>query len=375
MTAIREACGPPTVRGAPQAPEVDDPLAWLWRRLYAPDGHTTSCPACGDVRRFHRVRRRRAYACDHCGRQIYPTAATPFRGSSIDLEHWFAAVAALAVDPSLSPSRLAASIGTSPRTASRLRRKIVTLTRAGGDEATLLAEIALRQLHGEAAVEREEDAGVAVDADRDARADAAERISAAACRVVARRGMRDTRMVDIAAEAGVSPAIIHYYFKTKDAVLLAALRYAARRWQRRFADLAERDMHPLDKLRALIDSCIPSDPILRDEYQVWLEAWAGARTHPRFLETCTEISGSWSDIISSVLNEGVGAGVFRLVAPVDDVRARFAGVANDLGFRCVLGYPDTEPEMARELLTRFIAEQVGVPVAQITGAGSPAAAE
>ncbi len=365
---------PAFAHGMSRAPGTDDPLDWLWRRLFAPDGHTASCPACGGMRRFHRVRTRRAYACDHCGRQIYPTASTPFRGSSIGLEYWFAATAALAIDPLLSPSHLAASIGSSTRTATRLRRKILTITEGGGDDAALLGEIA-REGVGQAAALERESAGAADDADSTAPADAAERIRAAACTVLARRGVRDTRMVDIATEAGVSPAIIHYYFKTKEAVLLAALRYAAQQWQRRFDELASREMHPLDKLRALIDSCIPSDPMLRDEYQVWLEAWAGARAHPRFLETCMEISGSWSDIVSSVLREGVAAGVFRLAAPVDDVRARFAGLANDLGFRCVVGYPDTEPEVARGILTRFTAEQVGVPVELITGTGAPAAAE
>ena len=50
-----------------------------------------------------------------------------------------------------------------------------------------------------------------------------ERIRAAACRVLAERGLSSTRVADIAREAGVSSAAIHYYFKSKDEVLLAAL--------------------------------------------------------------------------------------------------------------------------------------------------------
>jgi len=88
------------------APEADA-LEWLWRRRYAPDGHSTVCQTCGRPRRFHRVAGRRAYACDHCGRQIYPAAATLFRGSVIPLETWFAAAAAIYHDPSLPPARLA----------------------------------------------------------------------------------------------------------------------------------------------------------------------------------------------------------------------------------------------------------------------------
>ena len=64
-------------------------LAWLWETLYAPDGAGAVCRRCRTVRRFHRVSRRRAYACDHCGAQIYPTAGTFMEGSGLSVATWF----------------------------------------------------------------------------------------------------------------------------------------------------------------------------------------------------------------------------------------------------------------------------------------------
>jgi len=51
-----------------------------------------------------------------------------------------------------------------------------------------------------------------------------ERIVQAAIRVLGRAGYAETSVKDIAAEAGVAPGLVHYYFKTKDDLVLAAVR-------------------------------------------------------------------------------------------------------------------------------------------------------
>jgi AcrR family transcriptional regulator len=51
-----------------------------------------------------------------------------------------------------------------------------------------------------------------------------DRIVEAAMRVVARSGYTDTSIKDIAVEAGVAPGLVHYYFKTKDELIVAAIR-------------------------------------------------------------------------------------------------------------------------------------------------------
>jgi AcrR family transcriptional regulator/transposase-like protein len=342
------------------APELKhDALEWLWRRRHAPDGHTTICAACDRPRRFHRVAGRRAYACDHCGRQIYPTATTLFRGSTISLDSWFVAAAALYEEPSLPAGRLATRLGVSVRTAARLRRRILQARATGEADAELLAEIATSLRHPES--------GAAPVVEDDARGDALERISAAAARVVARKGMSATRMVDIAREASVSPAIIHYYFHTREAVLLAALRWATEQWQRRIDRLDRLGIDPLTKLRELIDATVPTDPVQRDECFVWLDAWVGARNHTRFLPACTALSRAWTIAVAAVLEDGEVAGVFRLASSASEVAQRFVSLGSDLGFRCVVGYEEMPAAAARRILARFAAEQVGVPYGALLG--------
>ena len=52
-----------------------------------------------------------------------------------------------------------------------------------------------------------------------------ERIVEAAYRTLVRRGYHDTAMKDIAAEAGVAPGLAHYYFETKEDLLVAAIEH------------------------------------------------------------------------------------------------------------------------------------------------------
>ncbi len=62
-----------------------------------------------------------------------------------------------------------------------------------------------------------------------------ERIVEAAYRTLVKRGYHETAMKDIAAEAGVAPGLAHYYFETKEDLLVAAIEHGCeplmRAWQ------------------------------------------------------------------------------------------------------------------------------------------------
>src|SRR5690606_23923359 len=48
----------------------------------------------------------------------------------------------------------------------------------------------------------------------------------AAAALIAERGFGETRIADVARRVGASPALVIYYFGTKDQLLTAALRYS-----------------------------------------------------------------------------------------------------------------------------------------------------
>jgi len=84
-----------------------------------------------------------------------------------------------------------------------------------------------------------------------------ERIVDAAYRTLVRRGYHETSMKDIAAEAGVAPGLAHYYFETKEDLLVAAIEHGCdpvmRVWEQAGIDLSgplPEDAQPMMVARA-----------------------------------------------------------------------------------------------------------------------------
>ncbi len=67
-------------------PTEDSCLEHLMRVRY---GARHECEKCGKDAKFYRAKKRRSYACEHCGAQVYPTADTPFHRTRTSLRDWF----------------------------------------------------------------------------------------------------------------------------------------------------------------------------------------------------------------------------------------------------------------------------------------------
>src|SRR3954468_11014574 len=67
----------------------------------------------------------------------------------------------------------------------------------------------------------------------EANADRSEELLQAACRIIARSGARKLSMRDVAEEAGVSKALLHYYFCSRDELLARAYEFADKRGRER----------------------------------------------------------------------------------------------------------------------------------------------
>lgn len=53
---------------------------------------TGVCDKCYKETRFSRVKKQRAFACQWCGKHIYPCVGTPFEDSRTSLQLWFYAI-------------------------------------------------------------------------------------------------------------------------------------------------------------------------------------------------------------------------------------------------------------------------------------------
>ena len=188
---------------------------------------------------------------------------------------------------------------------------------------------------------------------------------AAACRAIVQRGFDETRVSDIAEEAGTSTGTIHYYFSSKQEILVEALRWASDRLFARLPHDGRSDA--TTRLAALLDLAIPyrRPKARRDEYVLWIEMWTLVLHNRQQLPALEELSARWRSFFFDVVRDGVAAREFAPVAEADEVAERLIALVDGLGFETVIGYRWSTAERMRSLLVPFAAEQLGIDRAHL----------
>lgn len=76
-----------------------------------------------------------------------------------------------------------------------------------------------------------------------------EKIFDAATEVFVEKGMDGARMQDIATQAGINKALLHYYFRTKDQLFSAVFEMIIRKVMKKFAPIFDENLTLEDKIR------------------------------------------------------------------------------------------------------------------------------
>jgi AcrR family transcriptional regulator len=137
-----------------------------------------------------------------------------------------------------------------------------------------------------------------------------------AYRTMARRGSHRMSLQDIADEAGVSKALLLYHFGSKDALLLAAMKWAVERTAERIRSGLEPGGDPKRQIGALVDAIFIEPEANREFYLFYLDLIEHAGRVPSFGELSTMLIEIINGLYHEVIAEGVEAGVFD-VADVD----------------------------------------------------------
>jgi len=187
-----------------------------------------------------------------------------------------------------------------------------------------------------------------------------EQMLRAALDVIAERGYADSRIADVAERAGTSPALVIYYFKTKDQLLTEAIRFSEDTWYeagtRRMAEIPTA-AGKLEEIVAM--SCLPeADSEPPSSWALWLDLWAQAVRHPEVAGVRQKFDERWRDLICSLVVTGQEAGEFGPVDPVD-FAVLLSALLDGLAVQIALADPAVDAQRAYELSMRFAAGQLG----------------
>ena len=165
--------------------------------------------------------------------------------------------------------------------------------------------------------------------------DKPQQIIDAAIRVFARNGYYNSRVSDIAREAGIASGTIYLYFKTKDDILVTLFREKMAEWvvAMRKAVAAERDpVAKIKKIVALHFTVLEENPALAEVVQVELR-----QGHKFFRGASAHEVSAYFDVIQAVLEEGIAAGRIRRDLPVKVATKMLFGAMDQLATSWVLG--------------------------------------
>ena len=187
-------------------------------------------------------------------------------------------------------------------------------------------------------------------------------VLAAAARVIAQRGVDQTRFADVSAEAGVPISTLQYYFGSREDMIIAAFDHAWRSEREELARESERASDPWDRIRGLVTAgtgAFGADDDHRG--QLWLE---GVRLGIRDPETRTEVLAdyeSWRHLLAEAIRDGVRAGVFASALSPEEAAVVALAMIDGTGLPLALGDPRlAAPQSApADLVLRALAVLLG----------------
>jgi AcrR family transcriptional regulator len=187
-----------------------------------------------------------------------------------------------------------------------------------------------------------------------------ERILDAAIERIASDGIDGVRIARIAMDAGVSTALVHYHFATREALLAEALEHSFERaGDVRTADTGESAR--VQRLREMIEQCLPLPGEQELDWVLWVELWLRAVRHPELRPTAAKLYAR----MHAWFVEAIEAGGFDCDA--DRAAVRVVALLDGLGLRALLGDPAMPVERAREEVWDALARDLRLDAAAPAG--------
>lgn len=136
-----------------------------------------------------------------------------------------------------------------------------------------------------------------------------------AYRLFSERGVHRVPLQDIASHAGLSKGLVLYYFKTKENLVLATMRWVLDATSERISGAMAKADTPEGQVLAMIDAIWSGAETNRRFYLVYLDlAGHAARVHD-FTQLSATFHGVMNSLYSRVIEQGIAEGAFEVREP------------------------------------------------------------
>jgi len=189
-----------------------------------------------------------------------------------------------------------------------------------------------------------------------------EQMLLAAAEIIAERGFSETRIADVARRVGASPALVIYYFGTKDDLLTEALRYSEDRFYVVCAEMLASTSALRDRLESLVRlTCIPDgEDQVPGAWGLWFDLWSQAFRHPLVAKDRLELERRWRSTIEGVVADGIRAGEIKKI-DAEDFAVTWAVLLDGLSIQVALKDPIVDSERAFDIAMTFAEQALDLP--------------
>jgi AcrR family transcriptional regulator len=190
-------------------------------------------------------------------------------------------------------------------------------------------------------------------------ADTRERILTAACEVIADIGFEKIRMRMVAERAGVSTALLHYHFDTREKLFTEAMTHS-------FANTAvdvERDAETAPAaviLARILRNLLPTDPELHQDWRLWQELWVRALRDETTRVFAVDLYAQLHAWVTGAVRRGIDSGEFT-PTDVDALATLVLSLSDGYGIRIMLRDPAVTLDTALASVWRHVSTALGLP--------------
>jgi AcrR family transcriptional regulator len=181
----------------------------------------------------------------------------------------------------------------------------------------------------------------------------------AAAELICERGFGDTRIADVAKCAGVSSALVIYYFGTRDRLLVDALRYSEESFYEAAEKLLAETPSVHERLSLLVNwTCVPEiEYEIPGAWGLWFDLWAQAFRHDEVKAGRVELDARWRTmIIDAVKSDEIDSGV-----DIKMFALEFSALLDGLSIQVALEDPEVDSAVAYDIAMRFAERELNLP--------------
>jgi AcrR family transcriptional regulator len=200
----------------------------------------------------------------------------------------------------------------------------------------------------------------------------------AAAELICERGFGDTRIADVAKRAGVSSALVIYYFGTRDRLLVDALRFS----EESFYESAEKMLAEVTSLRERLSllikwTCVPeANNEIPGAWGLWFDLWAQAFRHDEVRAGRVELDARWRRMIVDAIKSAAASDELGVEVDARLFALEFSALLDGLSIQVALDDPEVDSDLAYQLAMRFAERELNLPpVEKSRAAKKPARAK